>query len=1381
MKKHDQGSKSESSLAHVGRRVFRLLVILLLSLVVLIAGLLIYITHNLEHLTVDLLTSTFQRPVSLGSLHINPWGYFEIKDFKVANPTWARQPNWIEIKRVSGQINLELLLTGQLYFVTLFIQEPVFTLEILENDTTNIPGSEPGSSPNDETSDQMRVQRIFRMVQAERFELNAGRFDMWLPEEELELHVPAVKLSGRRIDRDQYVYETRLQLDAVHLTMVDIMDVTASLTGERLIVDAAGVTLSEKPLFLQIGHSTRLEATRGRLTNFAYPDMDFEVKASLDLNDIATGLLVPVAMNGTADLRGTVKGLADKLIVLSELDLKPGANLWKITYGPASAQLSYQDGTLSTQKLSLVFADGQVKGQGHLHFLDQTDFAAELDLQSCSLGIIQHMLERHPLIDGIMAGQVQFQGNDYDLEHMRGKVQLDCQFRKENNQHSPKMPLIKGDYCMADLVFERGKLDLKKLTAQILATSLDFKAQLSQEGQVAGSYQVQSSDLSGLYTLITKTFEGKVPKQIHAQLNQEKTRKLLPKRPQLKQKILVGGQGKLEGTISGPISSPDFEARLECSPISIETLRFETLTAHIGLVKQKAYVYDFQARQGEMLANLSGNVDLITLAKIDTSVFSKENLENLERIRAVLPQFKLETNVRNFPLDQLAHLFTGMTELEGMVNLNAALENKTHLDGTASMLLRNLNLFGQRIFQIQANLAVDQNQLSISPLKNLFFDADKGLSEIVGRASLDNRGYYSMDLSTGRLSSNLINSLEYYQVPFSGVLAGSISGEGSIHAPKINASFTVYDVHLHGTPLGIAQMQFDLNAQTARINASLLEQGIQAVCELNLEHKTIETAELALSNTNIVPYFKLMDVNLDSFVGRTTGKAEIMGNYAALEQIDARVILENFSFGLPDYPLQNANPVIMSLDQGHLSFQPVTMVGERSQFYLSGELDLMKDFLRIGAEGELDLELLTSLEPEIKYAQGISTIGLNIEGTFERPYYFVEGLLYGGVFVLREVPLEFKDIDLVLVMNNQVIDLNQGSAALGTGLISLTGGALLPDFNQDFDPFATELDLTIEGQNLQIDYPDGFEGEIATELSVSKTLLKPHVNGFVHIHRNLYEADINIRAILLDILREALLARPQETAASTEVLFNPTFNIDIKSVEPITVVSDDLISEFRTDISLAGDLLSPRLQGNLEVESGQINFDDRVLNIETGLISFLNPKGFYPTFDVQAESEIQGYTISVNLTGEYPDFILSFNSDQDLTKNQILSLLLTGQLNLEQGGSGTDEYSKFAQDIVLSNVLDNEIINRVKELFAIDKFQVVPVSGTGAAGSWGNFQITAGTEISGWYITTTITPDSTDYNIISVERELSRRLSIEMFRNTDNSYSVDLRFRFPFP
>ena len=222
-------------------------------------------------------------------------------------------------------------------------------------------------------------------------------------------------------------------------------------------------------------------------------------------------------------------------------------------------------------------------------------------------------------------------------------------------------------------------------------------------------------------------------------------------------------------------------------------------------------------------------------------------------------------------------------------------------------------------------------------------------------------------------------------------------------------------------------------------------------------------------------------------------------------------------------------------------------------------------------------------------------------------------------------------------------------------------------------------------------------------------------------------------------------------------------------------------------LQLNGPVKDPVISGRITATSGTLNFRNDRYEITRALVDLPPQRGADPLINIQGESQIRGYRVTVGLAGplSQPQAIIS--SDPALPQADVVSLITTGQLAtgdtstsvLSQSGIGT------ATSLLTDAIINAPVQRATSKLFGLSRFEINPT--LGGRGASPAARLTLGKRINKDLTITYSTNVGADTNMIfAVEYRVSDKLffvaqyeqaSTRTLTSQSDNFSFEIRFR----
>jgi translocation and assembly module TamB len=250
-------------------------------------------------------------------------------------------------------------------------------------------------------------------------------------------------------------------------------------------------------------------------------------------------------------------------------------------------------------------------------------------------------------------------------------------------------------------------------------------------------------------------------------------------------------------------------------------------------------------------------------------------------------------------------------------------------------------------------------------------------------------------------------------------------------------------------------------------------------------------------------------------------------------------------------------------------------------------------------------------------------------------------------------------------------------------------------------------------------------------------------------------------------------------SGSSTFLRNLQFDITGQSAPDARMEWPGAELEADADVRVRGTWEHPILLGHVHILSGDLFLAGNRYRVSRGDINFADPFRLDPVLNVEATTTIQQYEITLDFTGPSSKLALSYRSDPPLPANDIITLLALGQTSSEATSRsvGTGQTNSGATAL-LSEAISSQLGGRLERLFGITRFRVDP--GLTTLGSTATDQnpaarVTVEQQISrNLTITYVSNVGSTQQQVIQVEYNINRSLSLVALRDYNGTFGIDL-------
>jgi translocation and assembly module TamB len=534
-----------------------------------------------------------------------------------------------------------------------------------------------------------------------------------------------------------------------------------------------------------------------------------------------------------------------------------------------------------------------------------------------------------------------------------------------------------------------------------------------------------------------------------------------------------------------------------------------------------------------------------------------------------------------------------------------------------------------------------------------------------------------------------------------------------------------------------------------------------------------------------------------AITGTGTGRVEFAGNISRVgargsrtysaEGLNGRAEFTQLSLQIEETPLSAAEPVLIRFNTREVVFERARFSGGGSNMIVAGTKALTDDGINdLTIEGRVNLSLLNLATRDTFFGGFADNVSIRLAGPNSTARLSGSAKVVNGSIAafLGNDRFTADRIETDLIFTTNQVQFERASGYLGGGRFRAEGGGILDGLSLK----AFRLSLT--GENVTVPLPKDFitTGDARLEVTglrgTANDPLQLTIGGRVYARRSLYSKDIDLASIVSG-RRDPILSGGGSAVAA------PRFDGLVIEGRDALIVRNN-IADLTASVSLvlSGDANDPHLTGRITANSGTILFRKDRYVVQRGVLEFPPDTAIEPIIHLQAESEIAGYQIFINLSGPLTDTELltaNVRSSPALPQADVVSLITTGQLTNTAGGISTVAQTGIstAAEILTDTIINNPARRATDKLFGLNVFEIDPIiSGQQLNPS---ARLTVGRQINNNLRVTYATNLSQDQQqVLALEYRVSNRLSFvaqyeqrsltNVTRNRDN-FSFEIRFR----
>jgi len=1242
----------------------------------------------------------------------------------------------LSAEEVQAELKIDSFWGRKVSLADLLLKKPNVHIRVAKDGSTNLPVSPGGSGPK-------------KPLRESLFDLHVRRVniqDGWLLYNEMKL---PLALEGGEMSLaldaggspEHPLYLGNLEWQGIRFTAQRMVPVPADLSA-KFTLWRDGFTLEQGVLTAGRSHLD----TQVEMSDFAKPKWSFRYRGWLELLDIRETFRSPLTPTGHVDVRG-------------EGTFADGQYKGKGSYAGRDIRLSYDifhaagltsRGSYNINDDGLVVPDfvaeafgGAVKGKVTLRFAGM-QFRADTHIQDMRVSGVFPAIEHagFPIDeldwDALMSGDtIETWNGAFEHFEVGGKVEWDP-----------------GDVLAAGHVPVTANWQLHyRFDSGVFAISAGEFETPSSRGTLTGVIAPRNTSLDVHFeTGALESYQDFIDAIAGDKRGSPNAIKEISGSAQWDGKISgTGGQTTLSGHVRGE--------RVRYNGVALDSIEGDMSYSPAELTLARG-----KLRYGAMDTEIEGTLELTKWSFLpkdewtaDVS-FDKTPVETIQKLLgATYPVQGILSGQLHGHGTRTAPTVTGLFDLsEGSVI------------GVSFNRLRG-----------QLNLTPDGVRISDAELRVFAPGKENGrgagiVTGSVGYGFIDKS--ITADLVGASLPLENIERLQSVRLPIGGLVTFRVKASGTLSALQSDGTFRVVDFRIGKDVIGSFDGSLTSDGRAAKLllGSAMTTGGISGELTLGMADPYALKGKVSIASIDLNP-FLMSALHLKEFNGRgvADGDITLAGELKHPENIVVDATFSKLALTYANVQLENVGPIHLRTSKESLDVDQASFKGTDTNIAMSGSVRFAgRGTLGLKLEGALDLRLVTGFLPSLQ-ASGPAQINASFEGPFDRPRITGRVHIEKAAARVADFPTGLSNITGDLVFDATRLSFENVSAESGGGTMHLTG-------NVNYIESPLRYDMTVRTDRVRIRYPEGMSWLAGGSLRLTGTPSSGVLSGKVVIERVTLTEGIGAASVL--VASKGSISGP---STSSPFLRNLQFDISALSAPDARMEWPGAQLEAEANLRVRGTWEHPILLGHIHILAGDMNFRGGRYRVTRGDMDFANPFRLDPVLNVEATTTIQQYEITLNFNGPASKLALSYRSDPPLPSNDIITLLALGQTSSEAtirgGGTGATQSASSGASAILSEAVSSQVGGRLERLFGITRFRVDP--GLAEIGSASSSQNAAARVTVEQDVTRNLTiiyvsnVGSTQQQVIQVEYNINRNVSIVALRDYNGTFGIDIVFK----
>jgi len=501
------------------------------------------------------------------------------------------------------------------------------------------------------------------------------------------------------------------------------------------------------------------------------------------------------------------------------------------------------------------------------------------------------------------------------------------------------------------------------------------------------------------------------------------------------------------------------------------------------------------------------------------------------------------------------------------------------------------------------------------------------------------------------------------------------------------------------------------------------------------------------------------------------GTVQVRGPLRTPRDLKVAAEIQSFSADVGHVQVQNVDPIRFEIADQTLRLESLHLAGSGTDFTAHGRAHLTgAQELDLRLDGSVNMALLQSLNPKI-LARGTLGVNLNAGGSLSQPV--LQGRLdVKNTFISHnDFPSGLSDLNGVLRFDQDRIQIESLTGTTGGGSVALTGSAT-------YQNGAFLLDFGATAHDVRLRYPPGVSSTANADLRLAGTTNSAMLSGDVVVTKLAVTPGFDFAAYI-EKSKQAVVVTQSNSLQSRLKL-----DVHVMTTPELQMQSAIARLSGNADLRVRGSADRPVILGRAEVLDGEVTFNGTKYNPVHGYVTFSNPARTQAIIDLQANTRVRDYDITVQFRGDAstPNGLkVTWQSDPQLPEADVIALLALGRTQEESAAAssgGSFGFGGEASNLLINQALNSTVNSRLQRLFGASRVKIDPQGLASETTVVRGPQVTVEQQVaSNLTLTYSTNVSVSNQQIIQVEYNVTRNISIVALRDQNGVVSFDFKIR----
>lgn len=626
---------------------------------------------------------------------------------------------------------------------------------------------------------------------------------------------------------------------------------------------------------------------------------------------------------------------------------------------------------------------------------------------------------------------------------------------------------------------------------------------------------------------------------------------------------------------------------------------------------------------------------------------------------------------------------------------------------------------------------------------------------------------YDLKLRADNFDLSKVHALQARNIAAKGQLNLDAAGKGTLQNPGLTATLTIPQLDVQNQK--IADVRLDMNVANhnlvASLNSRAIDTSIQARVKVNLSGDYMTQATLDTQPIALGPVLALYAPSAGSDIsGQTELHATVSGPLKKKNLLNAHLTVPvlQVAYG-KTIQLAAKSPIHVDYSNGVVDLQRTTIQGTDTNLQLQGSVPVYGSApVSVLLQGTVNLQLAQLFSSDVRSA-GQLVFDINSYGARKDPNLEGKVSIVNASFSNGSLPVGLQHGNGELFLTKDRLNIKSFQGDVGGGKVTAQGGV-------SYRP-AIQFDLGAAIQNVRLLYPQGLREELSADLRLSGNKQNALLGGTVRVSNVSFTPAFDLTSFIGNI--SSGVAPPPTPGFSQ----NLHLNLAVSSVSGVDLVSRTLSLNGNANLQVRGTAAQPVILGRINLNDGDVIFNNNRFVLNGGTIAFVNPVQTEPVVNLTLNTTIQEFNIHLRFNGPVDQVRTSYSSDPSLPSADIINLLAFGQTTEANAANPATPGSQAAEGLLASQV-SSQITSRVSKIAGISQLSINPVLSGGSTQGPAGAIVTVQQRVTGnFFVTFSTNVATTQDQVIMGQYQVSPKVAVTGTRDQNGGFAFDTIFK----